>query len=769
MTRAHRYGLTALALLIGAAMMASAAPAASSPPLSSPPEGISLLVETRINGELVDGLVGLDVYADDCTRIDAGPILRAGLYSGSAGHVCLQSLAGVEYVLDQGAARLDIYTARAPPRQRIVLQKQEYATAVTGLSGAYGLSVQRVDDGKSRHIDAFGDVSLTLHTAHGHFQNDLVGVQAQGEGRFQRMLTVYERDFPETLTRLSIGDSFTRAPRWGRIGAIAGVQYGTDLSMDPSESWRPYRIFQALLRQQSEVDIRVNGVVRRKESVDPGFNHFEVTPEAGLNEVEVIIHEASGLSRIEEYAFFSSPQSLAAGVTDYSFSLGVPRRFSGISSEYEGRLVSSGLVRRGVSDAFTAEAYSELGNAAGLLGGGGQITSEKLGVLSFSAGMSLRQDGNSGHIVSAGFERNSRRGSLQLQARFANPDYSDAVSALGVGFPDRSIRASGGVYTRAGSFRAAFVEEADKVLRDRRFLSVEWEKPLRGDRFSFSASAFQDFKRDEMGLALSLRATLGPYNAGGGYQSAGGRKAASINFTRSRMPGERTQWALRMADGEAGTVYQGDIAADLGAADIILNAGVFGETNQVMGGVRGGFAVMPGRISLQRQTTGATAIVRIPELKGLPIYKDNHIVAVTSETGMAVIPGIRPYEVNTLRLHPEDIPLEYEVGDFSARFVPRRGLSEVRFDIRRETALAFTVVTAGGALLEPGSQVELIGSGLVCPAGLEGRVYCSVADEADTVAVTTLEGRFVAAVSEIRARGEMRLRPETRLKLAGID
>ena len=68
-----------------------------------------------------------------------------------------------------------------------------------------------------------------------------------------------------------------------------------------------------------------------------------------------------------------------------------------------------------------------------------------------------------------------------------------------------------------------------------------------------------------------------------------------------------------------GTLYQGDLVADLGTADVLLNAGVFGETSQVMAGARGGFVWMPGRLSMQRQTTGASAIVRMPELMGVPL------------------------------------------------------------------------------------------------------------------------------------------------------
>lgn len=765
----QRYGLAALALVRGGAMTAWAAPEADAAPAAMATQPLSLLAEVRINGALVEGLVGLDILSAECALIETAPLAAAGLYTGTEETACLQSVPGLEYRLDQNAARLDIYMATAPAPRRMGAQKPVFAKSLSGLVGGYGLSAQRVHDGRDEWINAFGDLSLTLHTPQGRLQNDVIGSYGDGAGRVRRLLTVYERDFPGSFTRFSLGDSFTAAPRWGRIMPFAGVQYGTDFSMDPSDSWRPYSTFQALLRERSEVDVRVNGVVRQKQSVDPGFNNFEVTPETGLNEVEITIREASGLTRIEDYSFFTSAEGLAQGVTDYSVSLGLPRRFDGISSDYEDTLLANGFVRHGLTDTLTAEAYSEFGEGGGLMGGGGHVTAGKIGVLSFSGGISRSEDGNTGHIISAGFERSSRRGSLQVQARFADPNYSDTVSTLGLEFPDRSIRASGGIFTPAGSFRAAYVEEEDKVLSDRRFLSLGWEKPLQGDAVSFSASAYQDFARDETGFAVSLRVRFGPYNAGGGYQSTGGREAASVQLSRSRMPGDRVQWSVGAADGGAGAVYQGDMTADLGAADLFLNGGVYGETNQQMVGLRGGFAVMPGAAAFQRQTTGTSAVVRMPDLKGMPIYKDNRIVAVTGKNGLAVIPDIRPYEINTLSLRPEDVPLEYHVSDFTARFIPRRGVSEVRFDVRRETALAFTALFPAGDLLAPGSRVELLRSGLVCPVGLEGRVYCSVAEDGDTVAVTTPAGRFVETVSSIRSRGEMRLRPESRLKLAGID
>lgn len=760
--------LAALAGMLVAAMAAEAAPAIGAAPPPDMSQALSLLVEARINGAPLDGLIGLERQAPECTRIETAPLRAAGIYNGTEAASCLEALPGIEYTLDVQAARLDIFAAAAP-RPRVIFPKQDYAPALTGLTGAYGLSGQRVYDGREEIINAFGDLSLTLHTPAGRLQNDLIATHDGEAAAIRRLMTVYEFDIPERMTRFSLGDNFSRAPRWGRIAAFAGAQYGTDFSMDPTDSWRPYRTFQALLRQQSEVDVRVNGVVRRKDSVDPGYNNFEISPESGLNEVEIIIQEASGLRRIEDFSFFSSPDALAGGVTDYSVSIGVPRRFSGISSTYEDTLLASGLLRHGVSDALTAETYAEITGKGGLWGGGGQVVAGNAGILSLSAGMSRAEDGRTGHILSAGIERNTRRGSLQFQARLADADYTDAVSIVGAAFPDRSIRASGGVYTKAGSFRATYIEEEDKVLSDRRFLSVGWEKPFASDRFALAASAYQDFARDETGFAISLRMAFGPYSASGGYQSAGGHPVRNVQVSRSRQPGDRVQWSARAADGGGRGVYQADAAVDLGVAEAVVNGGIYGETSQVMAGIRGGFAAMTGRLSLHRQTTGASAVVRAPALPHLPIYKDNRIVAVTGANGVAVVPDVRPFEVNSLRVRPEDVPLEFEISDFTTRFVPRYGISEVRFDIRRQSALAFTMRLPNGAVIPPGSRVELLRSGAVCPVGLEGRVYCAAADAEDSLAITLPEGRFVWPVSHGQPNGEVRLGPEMKLKLAGID
>jgi len=768
MIRALAAALRCLALLMLAPRFALAEPALVIPANRATPAADVLLVEVHVNGAPVSGLAVFRSLPDGCDSIEAPVLREAGLYYGTDTEVCLRTIPGVDYNLDRAGARLEIYAAHlAPEETGLAAPRRNYAPQLSGVIGQYGLSAQAVDTGAGVERTAFADVSLTAHTPWGRLQNDQVAVWNGRDTQVQRLATVYERDFPDNMARLTLGDSFTRAPRWGRLSAFAGLQYGTDLSMDPEQSYRPFRTFTVLLREQSEIDVRVNGTVRQRESLTPGFNTFGVVPEAGLNDVEIAIRGANGLTQIEEASFFAPADGLAKGVTDYSVSIGVPRRFVGLTSDYRDTLLASGLVRRGLSDAVTAEAHGEFGADVHVLGTGLQVTAGTMGILNVAASISEVHSGGRGHLLSAGVDRNTRRASLQLQARVADTEYADAASASGAGFPDVSLRASAGVFTPAGSFRATYTEQSDRELADRRFVSAGWEKTFDGNRAILSASGFHDFERGESGCTISLRISFGQDAVRAGHETFGGRGATSLELSHTREAGQRLQWSARAVTGEAGDGAQADLQVDLGSAEAFLHAGRTGRISDAAAGVRGAFTWLPGRVVLTRQTTLATALVEVPGLAGLPIYQDNRRVAVTDESGWATIPGVRPFEVNRLSLRPDDVPLDHELAQFDLEFIPQRGIAHVAFDAQRDTSLAFSVRLSDGSMLSAGSRVVLKGSGLICPAGLDGRVFCAAVTAGETVVIETAEGRFDVAADSLRKSGHVDLPAASARRYAG--
>lgn len=770
MNRWRAYALAGLffnALATGAAI---AAPMPLIPPASPPTEAPALLLEVVINGKPSPTLAMLRTLPDGCDQIEADALRQAGLYSGDDPAVCLGRIAGLDYELDREGARIEIFAETlAPQSAGRARDRPKFARALPGLIGQYGLSMQTVETPRKDYRAGFGDLALTFHSGWGRLQSDQVATWDGDALRVERLATAYEKDFPDEMMRLTLGDSFTRAPRWGRLTAFAGVQFGTDFSMDPAESFRPYRTFQTLLREQSEIDVRVNGVVRQRTSVDPGFNEVQIVPEAGRNDIEIAIRDASGLTRIEDASFFASPSALAPGVTDFSASLGVPRRFFGARSDYSDTLLASGFVRRGMSNAVTAEAHAEIGEAVQVIGGGAEVVAGNVGILNIAAAVSESREADRGHLLAAGLDRSTRMSTVQLQVRVADETYTDSAAQVGAAFPDLSVRASAGVFTPAGSFRTSFNAQNDRILRDRRFVSVGWEKALGRGQALLAASGFHDIRRGETGATLSLRMTFGGYSGRVRRDSIGGLDFAAVEVSRARLEGERLQWSLQASEGRRADTLRGDLQADLGAADLYLQAGKYGGTHEVSAGVRGSFTAMKSHVVLSRQTTPATALVHVPGVSGIPVYQDNRRVAVTDRNGEAVITGVRPFEVNRISLRPEDLPLDYTITDFELDFVPRRGLAEVSFDTQRETALGFTVLLPDGAPLAPGSRVELVRSGARCPVGMEGRVFCVTAEDDDTVRVVTPAGSFTAPVATLRQTGRMQLGPDAGLRFAGIS
>lgn len=758
--------VTASAAVLGAPALAGPIQAL---PASLPDTAPPLLLALFINGEDRDQLIEVEQVSGSCDRAEAGPLIEAGLYAGAGTAICLQALAGVAVDIDPVSARLDLYSDRLPARRHTPKpHPAAFARPITGLTADYGLSLQHFDTGDAMSLSAFGDLAAKLHTPHGRLQNDLVFISADDRTRVERFRTVYQYDFIDSLTQLSIGDSFTRAPVWGRVSSFAGLQVGTDLSMDPDQSYLPFHTLKTLLRERSDVDIRVNGIVRERTSIDPGLSAFDLRPEAGLNEIEVTIRDANGLTRVEDYSFFSSPRALAAGVTDYSVSVGVPRRLNSARAAYEDEVLANAFLRRGLTDTITSEAFLEMGPGSVMGGGGAQFIAGPLGTIDLSGALSHSSDNRSGQMLSARLDRTTAKTSFDLQARLASDDFTDSLTARGVAFPDVSIRASIGQFTDAGTFRATYTEESDAQLTDRRFASVSWTRAFARNRYSAFASAYHDIEREESGLSLGLRATFGDYSARTAATRTLSHDLLSLQVSRAHQGEFGTQWSMQASQGDSVETVQASLITSTAPMDVFLNAGRFGDAAQLSAGIRGGVVLTGSDARFARQTGTSAALVRTGSLAGTPIYQSNRKVGTTGDDGSALVANLRAFETNTLTINPDELPLDQVARLYRADFIPRRGLVEVAFKIEQRQALAFTVYTPDGNPLETGSLVRLTGSQDACLVGFDGRVYCDSADDDDMVEIDWQGQIWTRRVGPLRRAGEIHLLHNPGVEMAGV-
>jgi outer membrane usher protein len=89
-----------------------------------------------------------------------------------------------------------------------------------------------------------------------------------------------------------------------------------------------------------------------------------------------------------------------------------------------------------------------------------------------------------------------------------------------------------------------------------------------------------------------------------------------------------------------------------------------------------------------------------------------------------LVPGLRPYESNVIRVEQADLPLDVTVDDMQVQAVPyfRSGVI-LRFPVARPRGALLLVQLDDGEPLPAGALVQLSGQEEEFPSGLRGEVY----------------------------------------------
>ena len=84
----------------------------------------------------------------------------------------------------------------------------------------------------------------------------------------------------------------------------------------------------------------------------------------------------------------------------------------------------------------------------------------------------------------------------------------------------------------------------------------------------------------------------------------------------------------------------------------------------------GGVALLGGNAFLSRRITDSFAVVQVPDYPNVRIYADNQPVATTGRDGSALLPRLRPYEKNPVRIEQADLPLDAQIDAVEIDAVP---------------------------------------------------------------------------------------------------
>lgn len=610
--------------------------------------------------------------------------------------VPLSAIRGSRVEFDEGALAVRLTfppEAFAPQRFDYDPGRRAPLTPSSGPSAllTYRLGAARVpgSDATITNLNA----ETRLHWHDWLFADQHYATHGAAESGTQRGLTALVRDFPASLTRLTVGDAVTPLGDLSGGIVVGGVTYAKAYELDPYRIRQPTASFRTLVETPSQVDVYAGGNRIFRQVVAPGpLEVGNLTYLTGMRDLRIVVRDAFGRERTLDLPFYFGTRALAPGLQDFSYGAGVLREGLATRQDGYGRGAFSAMHRFGASENVTLGARAEGTRDFVTAGPGIVLRADRLGEAALEL-LATRSRGraDSGRAVSAAYAWIAGGLAFSLAARRTNgafrvlqppdslgPSRADdnvAVSYSRERWGTLSVFAHRGVSRAFERTRSEGVGYAIPLRRDlslqatwRRitgpvatreaFLNLQWVPAP--DITTFASAHDISGTR---GLTLQAGKLL-PEGEGVAWRVAAGEDHGDSGRTRQLSP--EVVWQARHATLEA--------RADAG--DI---AGV--RSHAYSAAASGSLAYVGGRVGLSRPIDDSFALVRLePAVENVRVYLNRQELGRTNAGGEVFVPRVVSYVENHLAVDDRDIPIDRALDNKDRVLVPPAGRGDlVRF------------------------------------------------------------------------------------------
>ena len=546
-----------------------------------------------------------------------------------------------------------------------------------------------------------------------------------------RLESTYTYDFLDSGYTLRAGDSTTRAGSLGRSVYFGGIQFGSNFSLKPGFIGQPKPTVSGVSSAPSTVELYVDNVLRQTQQVPTGpFTIGNLPQLNGGAQTRVVVRDLLGRETVLQQSIFSSPSLLEEGLNDWSVEIGTLREnYSQKSNDY-GDAFMSGLWRRGISDGITGEGRIELSSDIKVIGFGviAALPADLLGrfaLIGSNSRLLAGQGRNSGVQALAGLEYFGNRWSSSLQITGASehfrqlgldlatkPDKYQAFGNINYAMPDG--QSSWGVslasisrydLTRVTTLSANYSHRIGERGRVNYNLSRSSNSAAGGIGGGSSSTS--------LGIVLTI-----PLEKD--IQWSTGltlRKQNSELYTSAQYnPLDDGQWGWRVQGGiqeaqssgsgyaEAGVYYPGQygrFSADVSVRKSQINTRL---------GLTGAVAVVGGGIHASQRISNSFALVEVPGYPDVPVIVGGQRRGKTNANGQLLVPRLSPYQINSIQLDADALPISAELDSIESPVVPAwRSAALAKFAVRSGRAAVITIKLDDGSDAPVGSLLKIDG------------------------------------------------------------
>ena len=503
--------------------------------------------------------------------------------------------------------------------------------------------------------------------------------------RYVRQTTNLIYDWPERMQRLNIGDLIALSGELGTTRTLGGISFSRVFDTQPGFVSNPTARFVGAVTLPSTAEVFVDGVRVASQRLNPGTFQFDnLDYYGGLRNTEIVIRDPYGGRQVLSRSVYFTDQLLRAGLHDYSYNFGIERENVGTrSSDYSGPAYSL-YHRYGWSDALTLGVRSDGDREAYSAGPLAGASIGDYGVL--SASFSLRRNtelDRSGQAWAARYSFDSRYWSARAQARWASLNYSvSAADPASLALPHRDTLAGAG-YNSEHWGRLSYEVSRSSLhvgtFRNAKTLGYSIDVKAAVQLFASVSRVAQTSGDGWEGFAGASLTLDGGRNASLTRQKIlGFGNIDTAESSKSAPEGVGHGYRVALVDTEDGSVFEP--FAQLNTRYwIVTGDGSFKASGDPAGSDRfgaalaGGVVFAGGQYALTRPVQGSFAIVKVGEIEGVRVYRNNQEAGRTDSRGVIVVPTVTSYSYNAISIDPQDVPMDYEITALEQVVVPPLG------------------------------------------------------------------------------------------------
>ncbi len=139
---------------------------------------------------------------------------------------------------------------------------------------------------------------------------------------------------------------------------------------------------------------------------------------------------------------------------------------------------------------------------------------------------------------------------------------------------------------------------------------------------------------------------------------------------------------------------------------------------------RGSLAFVDGAVFAAREISNGFAVIDAGGFEDVRVYLENQEIGVTDNRGRLLVPRLRPYQTNRLRIETADLPLTAQIGNPTVAVSPYyRSGTIADFGIRIAVNVLLRVLDEQGVPISEGARARIPSGPSASPVGLDGRLY----------------------------------------------